>query len=278
MSRAMRHLGEAYTRSEDLALAAYRLERALRTGYTFAAPGRTASEERLHRLRSEFVDAVDAVAPSLIDEMGFPDFTDTGELVGVDAMDDLADVLDKIAADTEAFAKDALRKIGPDGYATLAEADPKADPDELFERAATASAAEAARIARRAGRTAREVVFNRDDRVAAYARVCAKPQEAGHPCHFCTMLMSRGAVYRTERGAVGPSPDGYHTNCDCEPVLIWNDREYETDLRFAKNREYQQLWKDNIAGKYSGKDALNAWRRLLNAMRKDQPNAAQEAA
>jgi hypothetical protein len=36
----------------------------------------------------------------------------------------------------------------------------------------------------------------------------------------------------------------------------------ENDPRLDLSKAWRQQWNDHIAGRYSGKDAINAWRRL----------------
>ena len=51
---------------------------------------------------------------------------------------------------------------------------------------------------------------------AGWARV---PRSA-HPCAFCSMLASRGAVYHSASSAGGFGGKKYHGDCGCEPVLV----------------------------------------------------------
>jgi hypothetical protein len=103
----------------------------------------------------------------------------------------------------------------------------------------------------------------------------------GDPCYFCAMLASRGPVYRTPRRA-GPNVRGtqnpraglpfeglgefkVHDNCACtvEPV-------YTTDTVWpGRAREFQSLWNDHIRNRYSGEDAVRAWRRLYEQQQRD---------
>lgn len=57
-----------------------------------------------------------------------------------------------------------------------------------------------------------------------YARVPSGP----HPCAFCLMLASRGAVYLTEESA-GKGHD-YHDDCWCEPEPVWSGQEPSYDV------------------------------------------------
>ena len=41
-------------------------------------------------------------------------------------------------------------------------------------------------------------------------------------------------------------------------IPLWR----EDDPRLDIAKQYRQQWNDHIAGRFSGKDAINAWRRL----------------
>jgi hypothetical protein len=270
-------VGEHYGKAEALALTSYRLERALRTGRATGVPWRNTRAEPLVLLRREFVQAVTDISPRLHIDMGYPEIVDGGELVEVDPIDGLEEILGRLSDATERMTREALNTVGPEAYAFRGARD-GADLDELFENAAAAAAGEAARSARRGGRATREAVRNRDAMVVGYVRVCAKPDHDTHPCGFCAMLMSRGMVYRSEASARGSKPDGYHANCDCEPVELWSKADYQ-DERFDRNREYRRLWDDHIKGTYAGDEAIREWRKLidgLNARKAPTPDAPSE--
>lgn len=91
------------------------------------------------------------------------------------------------------------------------------------------------------------------------------------PCSFCSMLASRGFVFKSESSA-GVGDDEtikkYHIHCHCFPIY-----------KFVKLSElpplsqyFKEQWPIVTAG-YSGKDARNAWRRWIYAKRKANPNA-----
>jgi hypothetical protein len=96
-------------------------------------------------------------------------------------------------------------------------------------------------------------------------------------CAFCAMLASRGPVYntewragasnrRSERNPTDPrvpfSGDGrfkVHDNCNCYAEIVYAD-----DTQWpGRGKEFQDLWNQYIRGRYGGKDAINAWRRLM---------------
>lgn len=90
-----------------------------------------------------------------------------------------------------------------------------------------------------------------DRRALGYARVTS-----GNACAFCSMLASRGPVYKSKTTA----GDGrkYHDHCHCtvEPV-------YREDAAWPPGAErLRDLW-DETTGGLSGKSAYNAFRRAL---------------
>lgn len=99
----------------------------------------------------------------------------------------------------------------------------------------------------------------RDKRRKAWMRITGP-----HPCSFCAMLASRGAVYKSEKSAGG---DGnmYHANCHCHVVPVWTD-----NWAYSKRDQYFiDNWPKVTKG-YSGNGALNAWRRWLSSQYKLQ--------
>jgi len=88
----------------------------------------------------------------------------------------------------------------------------------------------------------------------------------GIPCAFCAMLASRGAVYLTEDAASFDAHDA--CACTAEPVY------YSDSPLPGRGAEFQQLWNENIRGRYSGKDAIRAWRRLYDQLQREQRRIA----
>ena len=123
----------------------------------------------------------------------------------------------------------------------------------------------------RAGRAVLEHVQGRDRRVLKYAR-----GTAANPCAFCAMLASRGFVYASSQSASGTYRDGgirsYHPNCHCFPIARWVE---ESPLP-QSNAYFEQLWKDEIQNKFTGRAALRQWRRLLAQKRRDGDTTTSE--
>lgn len=46
------------------------------------------------------------------------------------------------------------------------------------------------------------------------------------PCAFCVMLAGRLAVYESVETAVGVTPDHYHGDCYCAPLVMWDGDSY----------------------------------------------------
>lgn len=83
----------------------------------------------------------------------------------------------------------------------------------------------------------------------------------GDPCAFCAMLAGRGPVYLTAESAGFQA----HPSCACtaEPVAN-NKAAWPGDAAY-----YRRLWRDNIEGRFSGQDAINAWRRLYTDLQRE---------
>jgi hypothetical protein len=91
------------------------------------------------------------------------------------------------------------------------------------------------------------------------------------PCAFCSMLASRGFVFKSESSA-GVGDDEtikkYHIHCHCYPIY-----------KFVKISElpplsqyFKTMWPIVTAGR-GGNDARKAWRRWIYAQRKANPEA-----
>lgn len=97
-------------------------------------------------------------------------------------------------------------------------------------------------------------------------------------CGWCLMLVSRGPVYRTPQSAgarsemefENPPSDGYsveehmnawHPGCDCKIVPVFNLDDWSGKDRYTAA---ENMWKAETKG-YSGRDAINAFRRAAEA-------------
>jgi len=89
-------------------------------------------------------------------------------------------------------------------------------------------------------------------------------------CGFCAMLASRGPVYKSKRDALFVSNrsarfspikrDKYHDDCDCEVVLVREDRDWPGRSEFEA---LEQLWASSTVGA-NGKGALRVFTAALN--------------
>jgi len=116
-----------------------------------------------------------------------------------------------------------------------------------------------ARIVLQGGRRAVTDSVKADPAAVAWMRTLGP-----RPCAFCAMLASRGAVYKTEQSAGFEA----HTHCMCGVAPAFSKNQV---ARLFDNDLYR-LWKKVTQG-YSGKNAINAWRRYWD----NRPEAEQEA-
>lgn len=140
-----------------------------------------------------------------------------------------------------------------------------------------------------AGRDAIADAITSDGRVEMFAR-----QLGPNPCHFCSMLASRGWVYTkatagttsrqtTVAGNAGNFEDGldgrpldvrkYHDNCHCTIISRWTAQ----SILPASNQFYKEQWPIVTKG-LSGNAAMNAWRRWMYARQREQLAAIRDRA
>jgi hypothetical protein len=109
-----------------------------------------------------------------------------------------------------------------------------------------------------AGREAVEDAVKNDPAALAWARV----PSGAETCAFCTLLVSRGPVYKTRQSAsLGYEGEPYHPGCDCVPVPVFDRENWPGRDRYL---EADALYREVTAGR-KGRDALNALRRHLYA-------------
>lgn len=126
------------------------------------------------------------------------------------------------------------------------------DPDTA-RAGITGTAAAVARHVEQAGRDAIITASDRDPLTVRWARV----PTGRETCAFCWMLASRGPVYRVR--AATSDMRAWHDNCDCLAVPVFDPSDWPGRDTHHTARD---LWRDSTAG-YSGRDALNAFRRTL---------------
>lgn len=309
LSRAIDLVMGRRSLARDLALAYYRLSRALHTGTTVKVPSDKAGTLSLETLRDDFIEQVDRIdtlgkqkipaahdgkplPPPPSDSSGnLPDPLPAEEPQYTDLMyedddsiltDEIAD-LEKLIAQQERDAEQEVATVLDQlGIENLNSKLDKIKQQEAADEAAQKAHAEAARRQAAAAEritmnAARGLVYSladSDPRVVAWVRY----SQTGTPCGWCAMLLSRGMVYKSRTSAEQASTakrdqDLYHDNCHCVAVPIFFPSQYQGAL-FALNREYADLWKKHIAGKYGGEEALSQWRRLIRNKYDTQTQAA----
>lgn len=139
---------------------------------------------------------------------------------------------------------------------------------KIFDVAASKMAAAGVRHALDGGRETVYRTVSDDDAVIGYVRVTR-----GNSCGFCLMLCSRGAVYKDEMTGEMVGMDGrrrfsrtqgdpFHDGCNCQAKPVYRD----DDPILERSHELKAQWDESTRG-YSGTDALNAFRRSLEASR-----------
>ena len=291
LRRAVHLVMTRRSRSRDLAMAYYRLVRALRTGRTVADPRRPEpAYVTLAMLRREFAalaaptaaasgraasDSSAAVAGGAPAAAAAND-DDEDERILVEEIEALDREQARLEQAAEDEARIALEELGTANLdRKLADLDttaPAATVDELRDdahhHAGTRQAATAERLTMNGARSIVWTLAERDRRVLGYARM----SRTGTPCGWCAMLISRGPVYKSARTAAYADGDTYHDNCHCYAEPVFTGEQFTGSARYTLNREYGALWPQVTKG-LSGKAALSAWRRFI----RQQHAAAQPA-
>lgn len=135
--------------------------------------------------------------------------------------------------------------------------------DESFTEASGA----ATRHVLTGGRQSLLTLIENDTRAIGWIRVTD-----GDPCSFCAMLASRGAVYKEDSFSqsdprfTGPGEFKVHDSCACTMEVVYSRQAAWP----GRGDEFYRMWRDNIEGRFSGKDARNAWRRLYEQRQREQ--------
>lgn len=327
LNRAVAMVLTRRSMSRELAVAYYRLARALRTGRTIPDPRDPIPKSvSLQKLRFEFKQLVDGVtgdpvpapqrpadapvAPAPTEDTSEPlagdeadpesqgqaDVGDGDEIEIEDIEIDLELLEDDLAEQAEEEAREVLATLGPIHQERLAAKIDARQPattvdqarNEAHDRAGVRQASAAERVALNGARGTLYAVQERDRRVIGWVRV----SRTGTPCGFCAMLISRGLALkgvdrmqqlyssknRAERTEEG---DLYHDNCKCYAEPIYSESQWLSNPLYDLNREYARLWPEVTEG-LSGDDALLAWRRFIDAQKRDDkttfPPASAQAA
>lgn len=297
LGRAIRLVMFRRKRSQSLALAYYRLARALRTGTTIADPyNPEPTYVSLNDLRREFAALSGPQRPEQTGEEPEPDTEtqaveepvepepepvepepteadeDDDDLILVEEIEELEAELARVEEAAEAEIREQLIEKGPlNSQAKQAEIDTSQDSEtvdaERAEAHAQAGRRQAAAAERVAMNGARSTIFatgSRDAKVIGWVRL----SRTGTPCGWCAMLISRGfteksGLYSSRRAAQhrgnNQDEDKYHDNCKCYAMPVYSREELESSPLFELNREYARLW-PKVTDGLRGKDALAAWR------------------
>jgi hypothetical protein len=113
-----------------------------------------------------------------------------------------------------------------------------------------------ARIALDAGRQTILDAIDDDREAIGWARITD-----ANPCAFCSMLASRGPVYRSEQTASFQS----HAHCSCVAAVVWS----RDEAWLGHSKDLYEQWQRVTAGE-SGDGARRAWRRYWDNRDADQ--------
>lgn len=301
MAQARRYISIRRSWMVELALEYYRLIRALRTGETIAIPGHDNENVSIESLRLEFEDTIGKIIGQPYDggksltpgedddplatapEPSLPPLTpsddDPIKVVNLDI--DIQQTIDRLNQEAQAQIDASLQKYGPDAFEkALSEMDTSESADDVdkdrsdqHRKAGNRTAAEAERISLLAARGLTYNLGEADKAAIGWVRY----SKTGTPCAWCAMLISRGAVFYQSRTTAGTKGDNagsvqedikelgqqFHTNCHCTAVPVFSMKQYLNSPIFAMNRRYHAIWAKHIKGKFSGNDALNAWRTMF---------------
>lgn len=274
-------------RAHRMALAYYRLNRALRIGSTVStgdeAEGDTVS---LEQLRSDFdaeLDAVEALTSGdplfttgnpendFIPTQPDPRYIVDDDAIPVDLVIDLDSIIDALDEQAETELREAAENLGTKNLEKkLTKAARRSDSDgsgeeDAKDKAGNRQAAAAMRIMMNAARGLVYDLGSTDKKIVGWVRY----SQTGDPCGFCAMLIAREDMYRTRKTAQHEGKnqveDKYHDNCKCVTIPIFDRDQFDASSLSAQHNEYKSLWQKNIAGRYSGDDALTEWRSLIRA-------------
>jgi hypothetical protein len=138
-----------------------------------------------------------------------------------------------------------LDSTGP--YALLGRIKQAQPIAQAMESTSVVMSGAASRLIQNGARQAVLAAVQADPEAVAWMRVTA-----ANPCSFCAMLASRGFSYKSQESAAFLA----HNHCRCVAVPAFTAKDIEALRDNGLYREWKQVTKG-----YSGKDALNAWRR-----------------
>ncbi|MFH8926389.1 hypothetical protein ACH4D4_04970 [Streptomyces pristinaespiralis] len=276
-------------RSRRLSVDYLRLLRAFRTGETLPPPdGEPEAQTSLGELRSRFaatagsprtLEPDDAVTVTVDEDFDWPEPDEES--------DDRRAMVSLIVAGPMRAQRgiDELRAQQQDQRGRLDDADFLADLDAVMRDAGALVAGASDRDALMGGRDLLEEASRADAAVVGWARITDDD-----PCHFCALMASRGAVYRSEwsaryvgqrrPGGLPPEADRwspaefadwetsrglnrYHDNCHCTVIPVYSREDWLPE-RSEAFRELYYLSTEGLVGA----DARRAFRQAIEARRR----------
>lgn len=213
----------------------------------------------LGRLRDEYQQSIEAAG--VIRALRAKSI-DSGMVVVVDErLGSLAGVVDSLMADAASEVETTVALLGDKRLGRIAKRAGVVTPgDVTTSRNMVAAGVERAVLngARLADAKAREA----DGKALGYVRV-HNSYAADEPCGFCAMMLSRGPIYRSHSSAGGDDPDGWHTKCHCTVERVASVQDYQSNPKYALNREFETLWDKRIRDKFFGDEARSEWRKVV---------------
>lgn len=277
MAAVVTHVLAGRKKMATLSVRRTQLVNALRKGRQLA--GDPDGAETLQDLRDALTESLKDVggtrprrATGLKGDLVIPVSAEAGNIAGL---------IEEINAGIDTDIENVVEALGNGRLGKIARKEGVVTPKDVrTSRDLVASGAE--RLVLNGGRQtdAKILQLNRD--LLGFVRVHDYRED--EPCGFCAMLMSRGPVYGSHRGAEGfynedtEEWEKYHFNCHCSAVSVYSQREWLTNPLLADNRMYQQEWNKVIKGKYSGDAALSEWRKHVKSLHASRDSATQAAA
>ncbi len=271
LNRAIRILVGHRSEARSLGRSYYRLSRALWTGATIADPNKSEPDTvTLDDLREEF-------EAQLPEPLKGGQGNSAADKVPVEKIPNLEAEAERQEREARQETELVLEALGPNSFERkLAELDEQlpfqevdAERNEAYRQAGARQAAATERIIQNGARAEIWTAVENDKRAIGYIRYST----TGTPCGWCAMLISRGAVYKSAQSAEYGDGDKYHDNCHCSALPIFTEEQFESDPKYALNRQYAAEWPDVTKG-LSGKAAVSAWRRHIRQKQRTEAQAA----
>lgn len=99
-------------------------------------------------------------------------------------------------------------------------------------------------------------------------------------CSWCSMLASRGAVFKKDSWASDPRPDGRqkvsaHDNCRCHVTPLWSEQgDILPDDVVALSADWDDVRATGPGRLWTGDESVRAWRRYWEALQRGEDRAA----